>query len=54
MKVTVTSRCGGQPAIATDTHSVHIDNLATNQVSIDAVATDDVVNAIEHRMITLD
>lgn len=54
MKVTVTSHdAAGNLAIATDTHSVHIDNLATNQVNIDAVATDDVVNAIEHRMITL-
>ena len=54
VKVTVTSHdAAGNLAIATDTHSVHIDNLATNQVNIDAVATDDVVNAIEHRMITL-
>lgn len=54
VKVTVTSHdAAGNLAIATDTHSVHIDNLATNQVNIDAVATDDVVNAIEHRMTTL-
>lgn len=54
VKVTVTSHdAAGNLAIATDTHSVHIDNVATNQVSIDAVATDDVVNAIENRMVTL-
>lgn len=54
VKVTVTSHdAAGNLAIATDTHNVHIDNFATNQVSIDAVATDDVVNAIENRMVTL-
>ncbi|WP_336284842.1 retention module-containing protein [Citrobacter arsenatis] len=54
VKVTVTSHdAAGNLAIATDTHSVHIDNLATNQVNIGAVATDDVVNAIENRMTTL-
>ena len=54
VKVTVTSHdAAGNLAIATGTHSVHIDNFAINQVSIDAVATDDVVNAIENRMVTL-
>ena len=54
VKVTVTSHdAAGNLAIATDTHSVHIDNLATNQVNIGAVATDDVVNAIENSMPTL-
>ncbi|MGU0039950.1 retention module-containing protein [Citrobacter freundii complex sp. 2025EL-00176] len=54
IKVMVTSHdASGNLAIATGTHSVHIDNHAANQVSIDAVATDDVVNAIENRMTTL-
>jgi ribosomal 50S subunit-recycling heat shock protein len=54
VKVTVTSQdAAGNLAIATDTHSVHIDNLATNQINIGAVATDDVVNAMENRMTTL-
>ncbi|HBU6169179.1 TPA: retention module-containing protein [Citrobacter freundii] len=54
VKVTVTSHdAAGNLAIATDTHSVHIDNLATNQVNIGAVATDDVVNAIENSTPTL-
>lgn len=54
VKVSVTSHdAAGNLAIAADTHSVHIDNLATNQVNIGAVATDDVVNAIENRMTTL-
>lgn len=54
VKVTVTSHdAAGNLAIATGTHSVHIDNFATNQVSIDTVAGDDVVNAIENRMVTL-
>ncbi|MBJ9296770.1 retention module-containing protein [Citrobacter werkmanii] len=54
IKVMVTSHdASGNLAITTGTHSVHIDNHAANQVSIDAVATDDVVNAIENRMTTL-
>ncbi|MGV4054509.1 retention module-containing protein [Citrobacter portucalensis] len=52
--VSVTSHdAAGNLAIATSRHDVHIDNFATNQLSIDTVATDDVVNAIENRMTTL-
>ena len=52
--VTVTSHdAAGNLAIATDTHSVHLDNFAKNHVSINMVAGDDVVNAIENRMATL-
>ncbi|WP_213786310.1 retention module-containing protein, partial [Citrobacter portucalensis] len=54
VKVTVTSHDAvGNLAIATDTHSVHVDNFAENSVHIDKVASDDVVNAIENRMTTL-
>ncbi|NUH55519.1 retention module-containing protein [Citrobacter portucalensis] len=54
VKVTVTSHdAAGNLAIATDTHSVHIDNFAENTVHIDTVANDNVVNAIENRMTTL-
>ncbi|WP_236120107.1 Ig-like domain-containing protein [Citrobacter portucalensis] len=34
-------------AIATDTHSVHVDNFAVNQVHIDTVAGDDLINIKE-------
>ena len=52
--VSVTSHdAAGNLAIATSSHDVHIDNFATNQLSIDTVATEDVVNAIENRMTTL-
>ncbi|MDV0514297.1 retention module-containing protein [Citrobacter portucalensis] len=52
--VSVTSQdAAGNLAIATSSHDVHIDNFATNQLSIDTVATEDVVNAIENRMTTL-
>lgn len=40
-------------AIATDSHKVHIDNYAENTLKIDAVATDNVVNASENRMPTI-
>ena len=54
VKVTVTSHdAAGNLAIATDTHSVHVDNFAENTVHIDTVANDNVVNAIENRMTTL-
>ena len=54
VKVTVTSHDAvGNLAIATDTHSVHVDNFAENTVHIDTVANDNVVNAIENRMTTL-
>ncbi|WP_284295252.1 retention module-containing protein [Citrobacter portucalensis] len=54
VKVTVTSHDAvGNLAIATDTHSVHLDNFAENTVHIDTVANDNVVNAIENRMTTL-
>ena len=54
VKVTVTSHdAAGNLAIATDTHSVHVDNFAKNTVHIDTVANDNVVNAIENRMTTL-
>ncbi|MCX9034419.1 Ig-like domain-containing protein, partial [Citrobacter portucalensis] len=52
--VSVTSHDAvGNLAIATDTHSVHVDNFAENTVHIDTVANDNVVNAIENRMTTL-
>ncbi|WP_302422007.1 retention module-containing protein [uncultured Citrobacter sp.] len=52
--VSVTSHdAAGNLAIATDTHSVHLDNFAENTVHIDTVANDNVVNAIENRMTTL-
>ncbi|WP_236874167.1 retention module-containing protein [Citrobacter portucalensis] len=52
--VSVTSHdAAGNMAIATSSHDVHIDNFATNQLSIDTVATEDVVNAIENHMTTL-
>ncbi|MFP8690269.1 retention module-containing protein [Citrobacter portucalensis] len=54
VKVTITSHdAAGNLAIATDTHSVHLDNFAENTVHIDTVANDNVVNAIENRMTTL-
>ncbi|MDM2900590.1 Ig-like domain-containing protein, partial [Citrobacter sp. Cpo037] len=43
----------GNLAIATDSHKVHIDNYAENTIKIDAVATDNVVNASENRMPTI-
>nr|WP_289711033.1 Ig-like domain-containing protein [Citrobacter portucalensis] len=43
----------GNLAIATDSHKVHIDNYAENTIKIDAVATDNVVNANENRMPTI-
>ncbi|MCX8976325.1 retention module-containing protein, partial [Citrobacter portucalensis] len=48
VKVTVTSHdAAGNLAIATDTHSVHVDNFAVNQVHIDTVAGDDLINIKE-------
>ncbi|MHA0813558.1 Ig-like domain-containing protein [Citrobacter portucalensis] len=43
----------GNLAIATDSHKVHIDNYAENTIKIDAVATDNLVNANENRMPTI-
>ncbi|HGN9372381.1 TPA: retention module-containing protein [Citrobacter pasteurii] len=43
----------GNLSIATDVHKVHIDNYAENTLTIENVATDNVVNAIENRMPTL-
>ncbi|EPH3362937.1 Ig-like domain-containing protein, partial [Citrobacter freundii] len=54
VKVTVTSYdAAGNMAIATGTHSVHLDNVAQNAVTVETVAHDDVVNAIENSMPTL-
>ncbi|WP_149334884.1 retention module-containing protein [Citrobacter portucalensis] len=48
VKVTVTSHDAvGNLAIATDTHSVHVDNFAENTVHIDTVAGDDLINIKE-------
>ncbi|MCE9796784.1 retention module-containing protein [Citrobacter portucalensis] len=48
VKVTVTSHdAAGNLAIATDTHSVHVDNFAENTVHIDTVAGDDLINIKE-------
>ena len=45
---TITSHdAAGNLAIATETHTVHIDNYAENQVHIDQVAVDDIINIKE-------
>lgn len=45
---TITSHdAAGNLAIATETHTVHLDNYAENQVHIDKVAVDDIINIKE-------